>query len=80
MVNCNFQINRKERNQRLTAFVKLLPKEDRKSITHSTFSVTSLFTLLPLVYKLSAGLMAAGNVLIMLHYLKDFLNHDTCLD
>lgn len=69
-------MNRKERNQRLPAFVELRQKEDRESITQSTFSVTSLFTLLPLVYKLSAGLMAAGNVLVMLHFLEDSSNHD----
>lgn len=66
-------MNRKERNQRLPAFVELQQKEDRERITQSAFSVTSLFTLLPLAYKLSAGLMAAGNVLVMLHFLEDFI-------
>lgn len=70
-------LNESKREKPETAcFTELQQKEDRESITQSTFSVTSLFTLLPLVYKLSAGLMAAGNVLVMLHFLEDSSNHD----
>lgn len=66
-------INESKREKPETGcFRQITSKKDRESITQSTFSVTSLFTLLPLVYKLHAGLMAAGNILVMLHFPKDF--------